>query len=42
MMDQVAELSPGSVVPVTLLRNGQMRSVDVTIEEFTPSPGGQE
>ncbi|MER2371289.1 outer membrane-stress sensor serine endopeptidase DegS [Photorhabdus laumondii] len=33
-MDQVAEIRPGSVVPVTLLRNGKILSLQVTIEEF--------
>ncbi|TDB52082.1 outer membrane-stress sensor serine endopeptidase DegS [Photorhabdus khanii] len=33
-MDQVAEIRPGSVVPVTLLRNGKMLSLQVTIAEF--------
>ncbi|EQC01266.1 outer membrane-stress sensor serine endopeptidase DegS [Photorhabdus temperata] len=33
-MDQVAEIRPDSVVPVTLLRNGKMLSLQVTIAEF--------
>ncbi|EYU14535.1 outer membrane-stress sensor serine endopeptidase DegS [Photorhabdus aegyptia] len=33
-MDQVAEIRPGSVVPVTLLRNGKILSLQVTIEEY--------
>ncbi|OCQ52384.1 Serine endoprotease DegS [Photorhabdus australis subsp. thailandensis] len=33
-MDQVAEIRPGSVVPVTLLRNGKLLSLQVTIEEY--------
>ncbi|NHB59921.1 outer membrane-stress sensor serine endopeptidase DegS [Photorhabdus sp. RW14-46] len=34
-MDQVAEIRPGSVVPVTLLRNGKILSLQVTIEEYS-------
>ncbi|MGV7962986.1 outer membrane-stress sensor serine endopeptidase DegS [Photorhabdus tasmaniensis] len=33
-MDQVAEIRPGSVVPITLLRNGKILSLQVTVEEF--------
>ncbi|MDR5612588.1 MAG: PDZ domain-containing protein, partial [Arsenophonus sp.] len=33
-MDQVAEISPGSIVPVTLLRNEKTMTVHVKIEEY--------
>ncbi|WP_323840770.1 outer membrane-stress sensor serine endopeptidase DegS [Photorhabdus africana] len=33
-MDQVAEIRPSSIVPVTLLRNGKILSLQVTIEEY--------
>ncbi|PHM65313.1 2-alkenal reductase [Xenorhabdus stockiae] len=34
IMDQVAEIRPGKVVPVTVLRNGQTLTFNVMIEEF--------
>ncbi|MFS1562571.1 MAG: outer membrane-stress sensor serine endopeptidase DegS [Candidatus Arsenophonus phytopathogenicus] len=33
-MDQVAEISPGSIVPVTLLRNEKTMTLHVKIEEY--------
>ncbi|WP_370550567.1 outer membrane-stress sensor serine endopeptidase DegS [Edwardsiella tarda] len=33
-MDQVAEIRPGSVVPVTIMRNGERLTLNVTIAEF--------
>ncbi|OTA17525.1 2-alkenal reductase [Xenorhabdus vietnamensis] len=34
MMDQVAEIHPDSVIPVTVLRDGTSLTFDVTIDEF--------
>lgn len=33
-MDQVAEIRPGTVVPVIIMRNGERMTLSVTIEEF--------
>ncbi|CAA2929019.1 Serine endoprotease DegS [Arsenophonus endosymbiont of Bemisia tabaci Q2] len=33
-MDQVAEISPGSIIPITLLRNEKRMTVQVKIEEY--------
>jgi serine protease DegS len=33
-MDQVAEIRPGSVIPVEIMRNGKPLSVQVTIQEY--------
>lgn len=34
-MDLVAEIRPGSKVPVQILRDGEMMTIDVIIEEVT-------
>ncbi|MEX9622928.1 PDZ domain-containing protein, partial [Proteus mirabilis] len=36
MMDYIAETRPGTVLPVTLLRDGNEINVDVTISEYQP------
>ncbi|OAT26127.1 outer membrane-stress sensor serine endopeptidase DegS [Proteus myxofaciens] len=36
MMDYIAETSPGTVLPVTLLRDGNEHNIDVTISEYQP------
>lgn len=33
-MDQVAEVRPGTTIPVLLLRNGQQIAVQITITEL--------
>ncbi|MDR0218379.1 MAG: outer membrane-stress sensor serine endopeptidase DegS [Enterobacteriaceae bacterium] len=34
VMDQVAEFRPGSVVPITVMREGQILTFNVTVEEY--------
>lgn len=36
-MDQVAEIPPGSVIPVVIMRNGTKMTVNVTIQEYPSS-----
>ena len=36
-MDQVAEIRPGSVIPVVILRNGEKMTLNVTIQEYPAS-----
>lgn len=36
-MDQVAEIRPGSVIPVVIMRNGTKLTVQVTIQEYPAS-----
>lgn len=36
-MDQVAEIRPGSRIPVEILRNGKKLTVEVTIQEYPAS-----
>ncbi|HEY0211681.1 outer membrane-stress sensor serine endopeptidase DegS [Acerihabitans sp.] len=36
-MDQVAEIRPGSVIPVVILRNGAKLTLNVTIQEYPAS-----
>lgn len=37
MMDQVAEIRPGSRIPAEILRNGKKLTVEVTIQEYPAS-----
>jgi len=37
-MDQVAEIRPGSVIQVQVLRNEQKMMLPVTIQEFPEAP----
>ncbi|MBW7981626.1 outer membrane-stress sensor serine endopeptidase DegS [Enterobacillus tribolii] len=37
-MDQVAEIRPGTEIPVMIMRNGQRYKISVTIMEFPDSP----
>ncbi|RLR17868.1 outer membrane-stress sensor serine endopeptidase DegS, partial [Sodalis-like symbiont of Bactericera trigonica] len=36
-MDQVAEIHPGSLILVEILRNGKKLTVEVTIQEYPAS-----
>jgi len=38
-MDQVAEIRPGSVIDVQVLRNDQKLTLPVTIQEFPDNSG---